>query len=347
MHALVRDVTSSEIESKHWLDNMRAGNEDPWIALLLPLLRNLQDLDLTIPWAAPFFQKFVMGRVAPGSSGRNRLSQTGQQPPLFENLRRVAVAWYDTEGGLDVENILPLFELRSMRELCAHMLVGGPRDGGTSWPERGSSGIEVVELTCSNGMDGMLDVLDLCANLKVLRYWHADGEVYGSDFNVQAFRRYIEGAKNSLESLWVDYADGHYALGAGEEDDPLGSLVDFGKLRSIRIRDVNLMDVHRRSEDAKRLVDFLPKSLETLYLTAIRDPEISLGQLKEVADKKPSRLPHLADIVIDTYEPLLLPENLQTACTDNAINLRTFSGSSYERNLETLHPGILRALSRR
>jgi hypothetical protein len=65
MQEVVSGPSVSVLESERWLEEMNLGNEDPWTALLLLLLPNLQELNLSIPWGANYFSE-----ICDGPSGR-------------------------------------------------------------------------------------------------------------------------------------------------------------------------------------------------------------------------------------------------------------------------------------
>ncbi|MCJ1398833.1 hypothetical protein MMC11_002034 [Xylographa trunciseda] len=280
----VTAASHNQAEEIEWLEAVTVGNADAWVALLLIKLFNVEELDLEIPNCALYPFK-VLDRAAE----RERPFDIS---PAFASLARISVAWYDDEGGLDCDLVMPLFGLPSLRTFSARMLIDC-----CTWAPKDSQ-ITEIELTESNGSQGMLGIIGACANLKSLRYEHANKHVFGGEFQIVMLRDALVSTKHSLERLWVDFSPEHNQTRIRRgPNEAIGTMKDFLMLKDIRLRYANLLG-HLRGI---WLTDILPETLETLYILecSLHDDYLVL-QLQLLIHHKEKFTPHLRKIGISS-----------------------------------------------
>lgn len=302
-------VSHSDEEHRQWTDDLEIGAGDAWVALLLPLLSNLHQLRLAYPKKELYLSRTL------------RRAMNGEKPfdrqPAFRLLREASLNHLD-EGDDEKSNylpsqILPFFRFPSMRSISAdsvieHQSVDVETNGKlTSQPLMGSSSIDEISLSSSNGRQGMESLITSCSSLKSFKYQHTDSHALAEGYQPSAFYQSLAGSKNSLERLWLDSHGQHHtftAAGLNESHDEwFGSLVDFTALKDIRIRLPNLLDIRYQSEPSSPLTDILPSSLESLYVESCKENNLStlLSQLEVVIKNRQSRFPSLTRLDVEGF----------------------------------------------
>jgi hypothetical protein len=143
----------------------------------------------------------------------------------------------------------------------------------------GTSPIETLNLSAQCNLNfGAGFLINACANLREFIYQHENEveELGYRDFRVRAFRDPLLGQRHSLEVLHLNDT-GESGVGIEEPDDEddfepadrwFGSFAEFERLRDLRVRAQNLLNLHP-SDSHHHLIlkDVLPKSLKWLHVS--------------------------------------------------------------------------------
>lgn len=292
----------SEAEKTKWLEDFQRGDaSEPWIALLIPQMKELRKL--TIEW--PDVSDYVADCL-------RKLSMAPE--PAFPHLQEVYSTSYDgTESANPSYYMDAFFRMPSVRKIgCYAMgeifeqeedelelgydedyedffsdselndpwsIVNRKRDALLSQ----SSNITDLDLSTVNAGNGMQVWIQTCKALKSFRLTHSMIVGPGNEYNPKKIYKALSFHKQTLESLWVEP---DYGSMTDEDVEWMGSFVDFTTLKTICLPFFNLVEFDKNSEPMCRLRDVLPCSLKTLYL--ILDNEESfieaMNQLVDLAN---------------------------------------------------------------
>ncbi|GMF74343.1 hypothetical protein AFCA_006046 [Aspergillus flavus] len=247
---MIGEISHSESERAHWISQLEGNqNGEYWMALLLHLLPNLEELECF--WVGnkmhcvDLMLKAIVAGKMPFVDGR----------PGFTGLRQVHIKLIQSGGrGNTSRKLRPFYQLPSMKVLKAQMVIGGfvPAD---QLPEK-SSPIEHLEIVQSCMPNGCHDLIAPCKNLKSFKYSHHDS----SRLDVEAFSQSLGARKDTLEELSVDR---FWGVSSGTIDSKsFGSLSDYAALKRLRLS----MDILVGDRLRTPLVDILPPCLESLYI---------------------------------------------------------------------------------
>lgn len=304
---LAKAESHSGEEHSQWEEDLKNCAGDAWIALLLPLLDNLQRLHLAYPKRSGYLDRTL------------RRAVNGEKPfgPAFRHLAEVSLSHMDDDDDSGKSNylpsqILPFFRFPSMRAFSAdsvieHHPAQDEDEKKITEPLEGSSSIDEIKLSASNGRQGMESLITSCSSLRSFKYQHSDSHALAEGYQPSAFYQSLAGSKNSLETLWLDYYGQHHTFtsaGLNESHDEwFGSLVDFTVLKDIRIRMPNLLDIRYQSEPTSPLTEVLPSSLESLYVEGCRENNlwILLSQLETVLKNRKTRFPSLTRLDVEGF----------------------------------------------
>ena len=300
---VLQTVCHSKEEQEDWeTDLQEGGAEDPWLALLMPLLPHLDQLNMMFEYPSAHMHKMLERAV------RNFNPFDANQ--AFTSLREVSVTWWDTESGVNSSDVLPFFRFPAMRTFRGHMTVDAHPDGNREGmddglPSSDFSKITTIDLRSSNSGRGFPDLLCACENLESFSYLHADGGVGSDGFNPLAFYHSLYHHKNTLRKLKIlfDIDKGYYPLGSSTEDVFVGSLAAFSDLKEICLRASNVLDFDEEQSGLIRtpLIKVFPMSLESLSLEDVdkKDLKVLISQLEEVVRNAKSYFPHLSKLAIE------------------------------------------------
>ncbi|RAL04683.1 uncharacterized protein BO80DRAFT_206196 [Aspergillus ibericus CBS 121593] len=292
-------------EHMKWEQDLRDDVEEAWIALLLPLASNLRHLQLVYPRQNLYLDRMVQRAVK------------GEKPfddqPAFRVLRDVSLSHLadeDSRGSYQPSQVLPFFQLPSMRAFSADSVVEStrPQEPESAQPvEAGSSLIFEITLSASSGSQGMQSLVASCSSLKSFKYQHSDEHLLAEGFRPSAFFESLAKSKDSLETLWLDSYGTHLPFtvaGANEtHDEWFGPLTEFTSLKNIRIRLPNLLDVRYQYEPSCPLTDVLPSSVESLYVEGCKESSLGMlvGQLQTVLNQRKSQFARLKRLDIEGF----------------------------------------------
>ncbi|THC92301.1 hypothetical protein EYZ11_008221 [Aspergillus tanneri] len=315
LHEQAKRVTRSEDEAKFWMDEIKIGNADAWIALLLTLLPNLRQLDVAFPYGSLWLH-YVM-----------RWARTGQFGSImaFPSLSEVYVDWDRENTSICHKHLVPFFLLPSMRRFYAYNLRGGSGYGfdeiSNSTETAGTSSITHIEIDGCDGQWDLLKVISFCKNLQSFKYNHRGCQ----GFDPHAIYRALLPFSETIETVWLDiqerfprHGDNHLC------DDPLPSFRNFTALKTLHLRMNSLSIFAPRSGEDHSDISFaqtLPPSIETLQVAETGNPsdlQILAQKLQHHVDHDLDSTPTLAQIdfrpSLNSPETSEFLENMARVC---------------------------------
>ncbi|KAJ5218150.1 uncharacterized protein N7498_000249 [Penicillium cinerascens] len=265
IHKLVNDTTGySDKERSKWINALKRGVTDAWLALLLPRLKALRKLSLTWPYGADYVLSMLQ-----------RASR--EEIPVFPHLEEVYATWYDTENAAHSNFMHPFFSFPSMRKLGGWKF-DEPEDSDyepdpdeifeypepcLEAPPPRCSNITDIDLHETNAARGMRIWVQACKELKSFRIVHGGALISHNDIQPRKIYESLSLHKATLESIWIGNTED---TEWDNYDEWMGSFADFTALKFLYARAANLVGLDMDDNPARRLKDVLPPSLETLYL---------------------------------------------------------------------------------
>ncbi|EED14457.1 hypothetical protein TSTA_106670 [Talaromyces stipitatus ATCC 10500] len=276
---LAGQISRSPEEQKDWIENLRAGNQEAWLALLLASVPNLTALSGEYCVHAPRVTLVVAraARKEPPFDTRPALQRLETLHITSDNMKDINPHW----------QFLPFFHLPSLRDVnldaVKEVRERDRLDHPAISPALGIAPVESLVLkSYCNERNGMAQIITSCANLKEFKYQHNDTEVWSEsyvDFQPRKFYRALLTQKHSLEVLHLsdngevtgpatdELSDDEENDGPQAYDRWFGSLAEFSYLQDLRIRVQNLLNYHDRDKDeCVVLKDILPASLRSLHV---------------------------------------------------------------------------------
>jgi hypothetical protein len=170
---LVGQISRSLEEQKDWIDHLRAGNQEAWLAILLASVPSLTTLSGRYCVHAPRVT-LVVARAA-------RKEPPFDTRPVLQRLETLDITSDDMKDVYPHWQFLPFFHLPSLRDVN----LGAVKEY-REWTRLdhpavasglGTAPVEslVLESYC-NGRKGMAEIITSCANLKQFKYQHDDTE---------------------------------------------------------------------------------------------------------------------------------------------------------------------------
>ncbi|KAL2810733.1 hypothetical protein BJX63DRAFT_303885 [Aspergillus granulosus] len=326
---LLKTLTSSRKDVAEWEKDLKQEeNMDAWIAILLSLVPNLEELAMTFFWPSLYVRRLLAKNTKPGTNST-----------FLPRLKKIRARWWDTENGLRSSYIFPFFRLPSLRTFNGVMIDDGtPYDKedlrGEENPEDDNlydesfeeypdyetdpegdfrfypgsedfSGVTHIQLEYSNTGKGFPDLIRACQKLVVFIYEHG----HCGNLDQLAPRRFYPSLckhKSSLEELAICYDRWWDAVGEEAERQFIGSFVEFRVLKRLRLRGDNLIIRDGGGEEfeaAKMPGEMLPPSLETLTIedfSACADPKGLMKQLKDLRNAVELQCPNLVSLKVIT-----------------------------------------------
>lgn len=303
-HGWTESISKSDDEFADWKHDLQNGISEAWIALLLPLARNLRHLRLIYPKDNNYLDRTLQRAVSGEYSA-------------FQSLQEVSLSHLggdadDTKGSFRPSQILPFFQLPLMRSISADTVMESnstQEDRGMSEvdPLTDASSISEITLSEGNGAKGMKSLIASCPSLKTFKYQHSDLHLHAEGYQPSAFYRSLVGNRSTLQTLWLDSCGHHLPFtitGINEtHDEWFGSLAEFTALKDLRIRLPNLLDIRYQPEPTTPLPEVLPQSLESLYVEGCKENSLSilLQQVHMVLGQHASRFPMLNRVDIEGF----------------------------------------------
>ncbi|PKX91220.1 F-box protein [Aspergillus novofumigatus IBT 16806] len=320
---LVVQISKSPDERKDWTENLRGGNQEAWLALLLASVPNLTALSGQYVEDAPRVTRVVSraARKEPPFDTRPALQRLVTLYIHAENLKEAYPHW----------QFLPFFHLPSIRDVnlgAVNEAREGQRlDHAAVGSASGTAPVESLSLEYScNGRKGMAEFITSCANLKQFKYQHDRQEIWGEsyiEFQPRRFYRALLTQKHSLEVLHLsdrgeNETDTDYLSDDDEENDGpqaqdrwFGSLAAFSRLQDLRIRVQNLLNYHDRDRDESVVLkDVLPSSLRSLHMAECRVTHcaVLVPNIQGVLAHYKEQFPSLEQVSISSAVAEIIPE---------------------------------------
>lgn len=273
---------------------MENGHWDGFIALLISITPNLQELHIT-GWdqydAKYPFLATVLERAAELQK-RSILSARS-----LSNLKVVALAYWDTEDGMGMD-FDPFLNLQSLTTLdcCKIEVEDGSPPNPASWitgfgTRSAGYNLRSLDFHSSNiGPHSFIEILRWFPGLENLSYIHTGY----TEFAPPAIMAGLKHLKLSLKKLTLFYC-GESSLGGNFYNFPIGSLVPFQKLRNLDLSQSMLIgsddagseyDESGIFKSTQDLVTSLPLNLEHLsikdYDRRIVEPIFELIEKKDL-----------------------------------------------------------------
>ncbi|KAL2869123.1 F-box protein [Aspergillus lucknowensis] len=313
--ALAKGSCSSTEIGRRWCHELEQGNQEAWFALLLVLVPNLTNLSSNYSWPTDW-TTMVVSRAAfkelPTLQALNSLDLT---IPMH-------VKYVSGLHTIPIYQVLPFLHLPSIQTVRVERVadsksfelsyVYGAGDHPALHPCLRTSPLESLIVNPSHSLEGegAADLIDSCANLKhfIFQNQNVIDRSLCRIFRPLAFRAPLLGQKHSLEVLhFNNEGDGSSGLGGiVEEDDPapsdrwFGSFAEFKRLRDLRVRVHNLLNLHPLDRhELVALKDTLPSSLKSLHITdcdEVHCPVLVSNFLDLLAH--PSRIPNLEEVFV-------------------------------------------------
>ncbi|GES62217.1 hypothetical protein ATEIFO6365_0005019400 [Aspergillus terreus] len=331
LHDYAKRVTCTDDEATFWMSEMKKGNADAWIALLLTLLPDLRRLDAEFPHGS-IWPHTVLGWAVTG-----RLGST----PAFSALSEVYVDW-DSEGtSVCAKHLMPFFLVPTLRKLHARNLQGGSWYGFDAISRTkeisGTSYVAHIELDGCDGDVGLSQLMGACEDLRSFKYSHRSCE----GFDPRALYEILLPFQGTMETIWIDIQE---ACPEHEDqhrcDEVLPSFRNFTALKTLHLRLKNLSVIAPSFEGLSGMsfAQALPPSIEVLQVVDTGD----LGELQIFAQKLQDHVDHDLDQTsaltrIDfkpsdgSPERSKLIESMVRACKKSNIELHVFDMSEDPR----------------
>ncbi|KAK2761131.1 hypothetical protein FQN54_001651 [Arachnomyces sp. PD_36] len=318
---LIDLISDSPAAREKWYTDLSVPSSEAWIALVLAVFPNLTAFSATYNPSGSWISHIV-AKAAWGEPPFD-----GDTFSALRHLERLDITWRDEFITLRHDQNLPFFHLPSLRYLRVGPAQGfdtqySVADHSAFLPAEGTSPIEtlVLDFHC-NGRDGMVGYITSCARLKRFIYQHMneydtfgdDSTSYFRDFRPWRFHEALVRQRDSLEVLHLnnlgEASTSHRAAYRylEEPSDPMahnrwfGSLAEFHKLRDLRIRLCNLLNLYPKDGHSPvSLKDVLPTSLENLHLAdcAEESCDMLVSDIEDLLAQRETLVPNLRSLLI-------------------------------------------------
>ncbi|KAJ5998990.1 hypothetical protein N7451_006800 [Penicillium sp. IBT 35674x] len=344
-------VKALESESSDPLTPKWNGSQrDAWLAILLSLTPNIENLELFWGGGEVKYTIFLL------EAGLDLKQKYGR--PCFESLHTVNIRVLDMEArAFSVRRLKPFLSIPSLRTFKGqYMTIGENEDSAGLFPQ--NLGLENLELQQCNGKEGWRALISKCKSLKsfIFTHWRtrSTGTSYRAAFDgisdPDVFISALNAQKGQIQSLTIDiFSDPprFHCLQTNLDTNPYGFLADFTSLRHLEINATNFMglgehppanpgswehDLPSAFEPELGLVDFLPPSLESFCLSGLRNwtrgpsPTI-IFELEALANSTAYRFDQLKKIEIRD----------DADNRDNGVKRKDCSGAAHANKYDQLY----------
>lgn len=307
--------------SKQPHEQLRLGNTDAWLALLLPQLKGLRRISICYP----DMSEYVTGMFVKAAR---------EDTTAFSRLVEAFGEWYDTENSIHASLMDPFFKFPAMRRVGGHAIVDNAREEEETRIIPFSD-VTDIDLDMTNTECGFRVWIESCKALKTFRLNIGGGMISDGPEIVSApLQESISLHKTTLEGFWL----------CGESYEPpeddegwMGSFADFSMLKYLHISISMLAKLDEDFEPTQELMAILPPSLETLYLCHCHNE--LLGWAVDQIDRliESNCLPRLTSLGLEGYGPSEVQqssletmrklEELHKKCADAGVFFATSIGS--------------------
>lgn len=307
---LVEQASHSSKHSENWINDLKSGITDAWVALLVPALEGVKSLELDFSSNSDYFLPMVARAAARECPFDSK--------PVFQNLENVVIKMEDNvKSSYDMGDLLPFFCFPAIQSFSGHSIVEMSGTGYyKQYPQLSlmSSGLKKLNLGLQgpcNGSHGFANAIKLCKGLEIFEYQHDDKVVWGDcyiPFIPRAFYISLFTQKDSLREIRLNNRGEH--PWHEEVDDPeeflvgpFGSMTEFHHLRELQIPWGTLLQVDEDEQPTVRLSDVLPQNLEYLSLADCRedDFQVIVENLQDLLLFRQTRFPKLKILQVQPY----------------------------------------------
>ncbi|KAL4880774.1 hypothetical protein BJY04DRAFT_218932 [Aspergillus karnatakaensis] len=268
--------------------------EDPWLALLLPMLPNLETLDLALHFALPYTRRML-----------------DEDPSSLQRLRRLNIS-RQGYGLLTPSDVLPFFCIESLREFTGHSIMDDEDDEDEEEEEEeeapltsnaltntGFSDVSSLSLVACYSRTAFAALMNACKGLQSFKCTYRG--IYGT-VNLSFLLPLLRRQRGTLREISL-YQEPRPAT-AGPNADPhivvatagplpirflyLGPLNEFVQLRKLHIMASGIVDWGVNvpaMATINHLKDTLPSTLNSLIIDFETDLRYNTATLIEQLDQ--------------------------------------------------------------
>ncbi|QVM07990.1 hypothetical protein D8B26_002685 [Coccidioides posadasii str. Silveira] len=307
-------ASRSQDEEWEWLEDIRAGVVDAFLAVLLILVPNLENLKMTqFPPNSNHFFKTIF-RAA-------RRSEPFDEHPILTRLSFVDIMPHFA-NCVGPCILLPYIGLPALKTLVTSKL-------GEDWLNRGQwadSSLTTLKVTQSCCSASIATFLESCKSLKVFKYSHHN-EFGPQRFNIMGIWKSLQVTKDTLEDLWLDVERGRDIFEPSWPTEVPFSFAEFRALKVIGITTRQILDL--QNPDSHALVDILPPNLEGLTLLDMPDEHLEYitSEVTRFVKASPTVAPSLTKIALcgnfnsDAVDTLESVAKVREACSETGVEL--------------------------
>jgi hypothetical protein len=313
-----------------WEEQLREADEiEPWVAVILSIVPNVEELSLTFSHPSFYIRKlFTMISPATGTLPNPH----GPEPPfLFSRLHTLSAR---SEFGIRSSYILPFFRLPSLHTFNGVMVADGQPEDAKELREDGPlddfydsdyepapeyeddpegnfrcypgaeafSNVTHIRLIGSNSRKGFPDLIRACRRLVSFVYEYGGYDGVDRFTDSRRFYASLWRHRGSLEEVELCCQHVNW-LG---ESEFIGSFKEFQVLRRLRVCADDILVRMEGARTKKIAMDVLPASLDNLvieFFHACDDPEELSVQLKELQREAKLQCPKLVSLRVAGYVP--------------------------------------------
>jgi hypothetical protein len=264
-------------ERTQWMEDLQSGtHRDPWLAILLYLLPNLETIELFWGGTGTRYSSWVLSRIPQRYAPFDHRAH-------WANLHAAIIKIPEDEGAdTNIHRIMPFFVIPSMRTFRGQLLTDKYLEPTLNIKTSPITHLEFIQ--CSSVL-GFNYLIKLCPNLQSFKYTQQEDDcihrspgynnIYFDTLRPTAFKDILSTKRNTLQSVTVDVSRRCSDYGGFYSDDWIGCMADFSQLRYLQIRASNFIGRGRGArldvdpEPRVALVEFLPASIEELWISGI------------------------------------------------------------------------------
>lgn len=303
----IKEASQDAEEASVWLKAIEEGDWEAITALILSITPNIQDLKFK-GWS---YTNDVYPNLLRYFSRARLLQEQGDliNPLSMSQLKRVRKDYWDTDGGMSPDLLIPLLSLPSVEIFWARMVAGRDIEGECPWLHLKFPHIKELSLHQVNMQPQDIEkVLKSFPALETLYYCNGDSGYI--TFEPPRIMVAIKHLRPCLQSLTVSNAA---AYGSSIlENYPIGSLTDFRSLRKVTLDSYTLTGGNDNQnlegfQSHQDLLNSLPPSIEELTLLSCNYNEHVPIQISTLISQKAEQFPALKRIDLG-WEKIKYPD---------------------------------------
>lgn len=320
IRAAVQAASESNEEVEDWIKAIEGGTWDSITALILSLAPNITELLFENRSYTNKFYPFLIRFFERATSLQETASLAS--PLSLRNLHKMTISFWDTEGALPIDLIIPFLRLKSLTVFHGHKNCEPDYfddDDPPAWLSSRPT-FTTKDLRFSNGNlghDFMTSFLRCFPALERLHYEHGVSYVSWGDFEPPRMMAALEQLKPHLRE--ITFLGEEMPCGSSDlESCPVGSFSYFEKLTSIdAFATLMLGNGYPGTCEGfprlQELVDAVPPSLKSLTLRKCRDvtPQYLVSQVSQLVLQKATVAPALKRMDLG-WEGIRYPDKPRT-----------------------------------